>query len=287
MMTKRKLKLPFMLKVMRFNIHLLTLISPPLAARVVNHLWFKTCRVAEPRREQNHLETAEWKTINVEQNKIQLYIWGQHNEPTILLVHGWNGRAAQLGLFAQDLVEQGYRVISFDAPGHGRTSANSTNLPEISRVIQKLSHEYGPFKAGISHSFGGLCLLHAVREGIEMHKIICIASASNAERLVEVFAAILQIQPRIIDLHKKLLEQQFGEEMWKRFSMPEMVKEITIPGLIIHDEDDMDVPMKSSKLIAQEWPNSELVITAGLGHRRILRDKIVIRRVTSFIGDKE
>ena len=80
----------FMLKVMRFNIRALTLISPLLAARMVNYLWFKTRRVVEPKWEQKFLETAIGQTLNVENNKVQNYIWGQHNEPTVLLVHGWN-----------------------------------------------------------------------------------------------------------------------------------------------------------------------------------------------------
>lgn len=287
MAIKDRSKTPFMLKVMRFNIRILTLISPPLAARLVNHLWFKTRRFVEPRREQNFLEAAEWQTLNVENNKIQLYVWGQHNEPAVLLVHGWNGRAAQLGPFAQDLVGHGYRVISFDAPGHGRSSANSTNLPEISRVIQEIAKEFGPFKAGISHSFGGLCLMHAVSSGIKIEKVICIASAYNAERLIQVFSRILQIHPKIIERHKKLLEQQFGDDLWDRFSMPKMVRKTTIPGLIIHDENDDDVPVERSKLIAKEWSNSKLVLTTGLGHRRILRDKTVIKKVTEYIGNKD
>lgn len=282
MVTKNNSTLPFMLRMMRFNVRILTFLSPPLAARLVNYLWFKTRRYDEPKREQKYLQTAIWQTLRVNDKTIQLYIWGENNKPTVLLVHGWNGRGAQLGAFTESFVEEGYRVITFDAPGHGRSSAKSTNLPEISRVIQNIAKEFGPLKTGIAHSFGGLCLMHAVTEGIKIDKAVFIGTAFNAERLVEVFSRILDVQPKIIERHKKLLEQQFGEDLWDRFSMPKMVKKTTIQGLIIHDEDDDSVPVERSKMIAKEWENSELVLTIGLGHRRILRDKMIIKKVTEF-----
>jgi len=285
MATRNKSKPPFALKMMRHNIRILTILSPPLAARLVNYLWFKTRRFTEPKREKKLLEVARWQTLNIENNTIQLYVWGQDNKSTVLLVHGWNGRGGQLSPFVQELLDRSYRVIAFDAPGHGRSSANSTNLPEISRIIQKIVQNYGPVKAGIAHSFGGLSLMLAISEGAEVDKVICIASAFNAERLIQVFSRILQIQPKIVERHKQLLEKKFGEEMWDRFSMPKMVKKMAIPGLIIHDENDDAVPVARSKLIAEEWANSELILTKGLGHRRILRDKTIISKVAIFIDE--
>jgi pimeloyl-ACP methyl ester carboxylesterase len=61
-----------------------------------------------------------------------------------------------------------------------------------------------------------------------------------------------------------------------------MLTGLGVPALIIHDRDDADVPLKDGQAIAQA-ANAELVITEGLGHRRILRDKDVIRRTIDFI----
>ncbi len=215
-MKTKKIYTPlFMLKVMRYNIQILTLVSPAMAARLVNYLWFKTHRHDEPRREQRVLETAAWETIVFEGKTIQVYIWGKNNAPTVLLVHGWNGRGAQLASVVQGLVEQGYRVLAFDAPGHGRSSSKNTSLPEISCVIQKLSQHYGSFHTGIAHSFGGLCLMHAVSRGMKMDKVVCIASAFNVERLVQFFAKLMQVKPKIVERQKRFLEQQFGVDVWE------------------------------------------------------------------------
>lgn len=283
--SKKKYKPPFMLKMMRFSIYILTFLAPPLAARLVNHLWFKTHRHNEPRREQRILDTAVWKEVEFKNKVVQLYCWGESNTPMVLLVHGWNGRGAQLGSFVQGLVDHGYCVLAFDAPGHGRSSSKDTNLLEISQLIQELSEQFGPFSAGVAHSFGGLCLMHAVSAGVKMDKAVCIASAFNVERLVQFFAKLMQVKPKIVERQKILLEQQFGEELWEQFSMPNMVSKVSTLGLIIHDNDDDAIPVERSKMIAQVWNESELVLTTGLGHRRILRDKAVIKKAIEFIAN--
>ena len=44
--------------------------------------------------------------------------WGSHG-PIVLLVHGWEGRGSQLAAMVPLLVEAGFSVVTFDAPGHG------------------------------------------------------------------------------------------------------------------------------------------------------------------------
>ena len=285
MTKKTEAKTPFILKAMRSSISILTRVSPDLAARFANYLWFKTQRFPEPKREAMILEKARWETLDVDDKKIQIYIWGEDDRPAVLLVHGWNGRAGQLGSFALDLVEKGYRVVGFDSPAHGRSPGSSTTLPTISQVIQEIDRQYGSFQAGITHSFGGMCLMHAIGEGMKLDKVSCISPASDVSSLVKLFASILKIEPQVVTIQKRMLEQQFGEDIWEKFSIPNIVKTISTPGLIIHDQHDEDVPVVSGKLIARAWKGSEFVLTSKLGHRRILRDKGVIDRVISYIDD--
>jgi len=283
MMMKNKTVALFSHTFTHYCIQWLTLLSPTLAARFVNYRWFKTQRYPEAKREQRVLAKAAWQTIRFQKETVQIYSWGDTNQPTVLLVHGWNGRGAQLGSFVEAVLKQGCRVIAFDAPAHGRSSAKSTNLLEMSLIIQQLSQQYGPIKAAISHSLGGLCLLHAISAGSKIDKAVCIASAFNIDRLVTIFAKKLAVKPRVIARQKELLERQFGSTVWDEFSMPHLVKKTPAAGLLIHDEYDKAIPVERSKLTAQDWPDSELVVTSGLGHRRILRDKEVISKVMTFI----
>lgn len=56
-------------------------------------------------------------------------------------------------------------------------------------------------------------------------------------------------------------------------------------ALIVHDEDDKAVDYLSAEAIVKAWPQCQLFTTKGLGHRRILKDREVIQRVTLFISN--
>jgi len=82
-------------------------------------------------------------------------------------------------------------------------------------------------------------------------------------------------------------EADFGADLWQRFSPEQLVRQFAVPGLVIHDEDDRDVPWQQGDALANAWPGAQFVRTAGLGHRRILRDPDVLARVTAFITHKQ
>ena len=60
-------------------------------------------------------------------------------------------------------------------------------------------------------------------------------------------------------------------------------KEINTPALVIHDSLDGDVPVSCAYNIRQNLKNGSILITNGLGHTKILRDKKTTSRVVSFI----
>jgi pimeloyl-ACP methyl ester carboxylesterase len=59
-----------------------------------------------------------------------------------------------------------------------------------------------------------------------------------------------------------------------------------VPALIIHDRDDADVPWQQAELLAKAWPGARLLLTRGLGHMRILRNRDVIQTSVDFIAGK-
>jgi pimeloyl-ACP methyl ester carboxylesterase len=58
----------------------------------------------------------------------------------------------------------------------------------------------------------------------------------------------------------------------ENYSASFSAKSVTIPVLIIHDKDDDDVALKAAHNIHKHLKNSTLMITEGLGHRKILGD---------------
>lgn len=266
---------------MRRVLRLVSSLSPWLAGQWVNFLWYRTHPVIVRPREQCLLDEAEWKTMRFQGQTVQYYSWG--NGPAVLLVHGWNGRAAQMTPIARALTECGFRVVAFDAPAHGKSAGTRTELPIISGVIGQLAEQSGPFSAAVTHSFGGMCLMHAIHQGVSVERIVCIAPPLDVKTLVDQFAKILQLNKKTVEIQKRLLEKRFGKNMWRLFSMTGWVENLDIRGLIVHDEQDSYVSVSDGKLIARTWPNSELLLTTGLGHNSILKSRTTIERLTAFL----
>ena len=51
---------------------------------------------------------------------------------------------------------------------------------------------------------------------------------------------------------------------------------------MVHDENDYEVPVKAGINIHQHVKNGDLLLTQGLGHRKILGDSNVIKKIIEF-----
>ena len=71
---------------------------------------------------------------------------------------------------------------------------------------------------------------------------------------------------------------------WTEVSLTGLAAGQSAPLLVIHDQDDRDVPFQHGAAVAAGWPGARLVETTGLGHRRILRDARVVAQAVSFIA---
>jgi pimeloyl-ACP methyl ester carboxylesterase len=67
------------------------------------------------------------------------------------------------------------------------------------------------------------------------------------------------------------------------FSAYKAAQKIEIPVLVIHDKDDPEVPVKAGIHIHQQLKNGTLYLTEGLGHRKILGNQNVIKKILEFI----
>ena len=278
-------KPPFMLRMLRLGFKSLGPILPGLAARYAYHIWFMTRRHTTPAREQVWLQQADTRFIDTPVGSIATYHWG-HDGPLVYLVHGWNGRGSQLAAFAAPLVERGYRVVSFDGPGHGLTpGANRTNLLRFSDALQSLVTQIGPAEAIIAHSFGVAAMAYSLNNlNLKTNRVIAISTPSQMYHLAEYFFQSLRIPKRVQQHFVKMVEQEFGPDLWQRISPHTNVPALGhIPALLLHDKDDHDVPVAEGQYLHSLWPNSQYVQTEGLGHRRILRNQKVREQIIEFL----
>lgn len=283
-----QLPAPMALKLMRLGFRLGGRILPNTVGGIAYKLWFTPTRFKMPAREKAAFTSAKVAAHKINNNEIVTFSWGHEkaNRPLILLIHGWSGRGTQMGSFVQPLLDAGYRILSFDAPAHGKSSGKQTTIYEVADVIVDLQKHYGGIEAAITHSFGGPCISAAMQRGFLTNRIVSISPPATTRGLVEKFNTALHLPKKAAQRMTQLIEKKYGKSIWDDISMVNTIKNVTIPGLVIHDKNDNDIPCHEGEAVAQAWKNAKFMKTSGLGHRRILRDSEVIKMSVAFIEDK-
>lgn len=260
--------------------------SVNLAAKFAQNLFITPIKFKPPKREREMFAKSVKSKITIPsvQKDIVVYQYGTNKKATkkALLIHGWNGRGTQLVSIANLLMRQGYDIVSFDAPGHGKSPKNKTNLSEFIQAAFEVEKQFGYFDLIVGHSLGGMTTIHTIKNGLKTKKAIIIGSGDVVEDVIEDFVKKIRLKPIIAGKIKNRFENQFNQSM-QSYCVHLAAQEIDIPILIIHDEDDTDVPVKAAYQIKKNIRNGELLITQGLGHRKILGDKKVIEKIKSFI----
>jgi len=266
----------------RITVRVLGLLVPGLAARWIYGLWLRPFRFSEPAAEAESRQTST--PIQIPHRNIHLAgdSWG--SGPLIMLVHGWNGRGAQLAAFAPALVSSGFRVVSFDAPAHGRSPGQSTNMPEFGEAVRNVAEACGPVRAIIAHSLGVPSALIAIDQGLAVERFVGVSPPGDVYWMVDSFFETLKVPSSVRPPFIRRFEAQFGPQLWNQYSLHRIAAGLRLPALIIHDDNDRDVPVAQGRKLASTWPGAEFMETTGMGHRRVLRDPQVVARVFSFLS---
>jgi pimeloyl-ACP methyl ester carboxylesterase len=272
---------PLVLRLLQLSFRYLGPVFPDYFSRRAFHIWFTPQRFKPPEREQHALKTAICSTILIKDIPIRIYRWGEG--PQILFIHGWSGRGTQAAHFIDSLTSAGFSVLSFDAPAHGATPGKQTNIVVISEVVTELHKQLGRFHAAITHSFGGMILPYSIKQGVRVGRIASICPADGLDTLLRNFQRQLNIPDKVLTLMLNSLRREYGDEMYEKISTVSNVATLDIPGLVIHDEQDTEIPWQSGKQVADAWPGAEFRLTHNLGHRRILRDPETVSAVVEFV----
>jgi len=255
---------------------------PRVAGRRAYRLWFRTHRRPESAAETRWLQTAHRSTVQVDQTEVVTYRWGVG--PTVLLVHGWNGRGIQLGGLAQALAAAGYQAVAFDAPAHGRSPGRSTHIYEVTEAVEAVAAAFGPLHGVVAHSFGCMATAFALVRRLAVQRVVMVSPPATVEGMVDSFTGLLAVPPRAKAVMHELFEAGFGADLWQRFATTGNLAKVDVAGLVIHDGDDEVVTISEGKAVADAWRGATFVRTTGLGHHCILRSPDVARQVCTFLG---
>ncbi|HEY4057243.1 MAG TPA: alpha/beta fold hydrolase [Kofleriaceae bacterium] len=212
---------------------------------------------------------------------VSCWRWGVG--PTVLLVHGWEGRGAQLGSFVEPLVAAGLSVVAFDAPAHGDSPGSRFYLTDFADTVIDIATAVGPLHAIVAHSFGcaAVLLAHA-RGAVDAPRTVFIAPNILIPESVGQFTRTLGLD----DDERALFEAQLSENTGlpvEALSLDRLVGPRDTALTVIHDRSDREVPFHGSEALVAAWPGAHLVPTDGLGHRRVLREPAVIDEVVASV----
>lgn len=246
-------------------------IHPRLARRALLRLWLTPWVHRSTRRPVTGLadDLRPW-SLDHDSHTLRGFTGGTGR--TVVLVHGWAGRAADWRHMAHDLIDAGWRVVVPDLPAHGAADGRTTDAFELGRAAAAVLRHERP-DAVVAHSMGFPIMLLALAQEVQPPAtLVALAPGRRMTRALDRFSDQAGLRPALVDELRRANQQRFGDDVWEVLDVDRSLADLPFDGLVVHDADDEDVPIGDGRHIADHWPGASFVATDGLGHRRILRD---------------
>lgn len=270
-------------KALMLLIYFLEFLNPYWGMRLAAFFFSKPFRYKRPKRELPIFSRAQRSTYLVQ--KLNKTVWCYHwsgKGPKIVLVHGWSSRATNFYEIIEKLILLDYNVYAFDAVAHGESKGIITNIPELIKTLEELIQEWGPVEAILGHSGGGFASAYVVAQNPRIKKLILISPFNKVTDVFKKYFEMIQLGEKARLLMIGYFTKLTGKKV-QELSGELSAQAIRAKTLVIHDRKDKEVQVEDSIDIAKNLKNGQLILTEGLGHRRILRDEMVINKLVSFL----
>ncbi|MFF2039533.1 alpha/beta hydrolase [Kitasatospora sp. NPDC058170] len=272
----------------RTSLNALSRPAPGLAGRAAFALYrhpVRRGRVGSREREVHDRAVTEQLTVHG--RRVVVYRWGDGTRP-VLMLHGWQSRASRFAGFVPRLRALGLSPVAFDAPGHGDSGGRATTVLEYREIATRLQERYGAFEAVIAHSLGVNAAFLALRGGLRAGRLVAVAGVSEFSYLPAAFCAELGLNTAIErELRHRVEHELFPGvgDVAEYFDAARSPEQIALPILVAHDEGDRRVGIDHAhRLKAAYGDRLELLVTQGLGHRRILTEPAVVDNAVGFLA---
>ena len=257
------------------------LVPQRTAAAVKGRFFAPACHPLTPEG-KDWLKKGRPFRIQVDGKAVQGWEWGRG--PSVLFVHGWNGRGANFAPFFGPLLEAGFSVAAFDAPAHGLSDGRTSSYFQFTDALRAVMRTgVGRRMHGlIGHSVGGAAVIGALSREKTAVQTVLISPALDLQNILasafEGFGVPLGIFRGVI----AALERKYGYSLEKDNPI-RLLPTLKTPVFIVHDRADETTPYLESRRAAEQCPNVSLHTTEGLGHKRILADPAVVARVMAHL----
>lgn len=234
-------------------------------------------------RELAYLEAATAFRLSTASGGLAAWSWGDPGAPLVGLVHGWEGHGAQLGAFAAPLVAAGFRVLAFDAPGHGDSPGDEASVPLLARLLVEVERQVGPFFAFVGHSMGAAAAAMVTHYGARPRGLVLLAPPqSQLGRVIRV-ADRMQLAGDVRAAFLQAVERR-TESTYAETDLLAVAQRRPCDLLVFHDPEDGDTSYAEAEAVVAAWAGARMVPCPGRGHYRILATPEVSRQAVEFIA---
>ena len=235
---------------------------------------------------------AEATTFNIEFENRILIGYSIGTGPNVLLVHGWGSRASHLVLLARYLANNGFRVVIFDGPAHGKSkkmnSKDMSNMFEFGRAISCVTKKLGSIYAVVGHSLGAIAAAltmsgtgHLSEYKFFAEKLVLISSPISLLRIVENYSRNRDELNLMTELISNL-ENAFNFKV-NEYDLSLALQNLRSKILIIHDEQDKEIPVSDAISLKNKYEGISLKLTKGYGHQKILVNREMLISIKEFL----
>lgn len=252
-------------------------VIPAMAARA----WFTPPPLSERRRQvwEQALDGTESITVDFDGKSLSGFRHGEG--PLVFLVHGWGGRAAQMGQLARAVVDQGFTVVAIDFPGHGTQKWDKSDVFQMSSALEHLATRFGEPQGVVAHSLGAMATVYAF-QGAMPERVVLLAPMLDINEALDTFALRARLMPWTAASLKKRLRRFCGDS-WAIFAAGPDTDFGDSEVLVVHDPDDPDTRFESSAVLAAVRKRTRLVVANSRGHNGVLDDEEVAREIGRFL----
>jgi len=284
---RRQRVVPLQVQFAGTALNALSLLHNEGAARLLTRFWFTTFRSEPKPWVAEFWNSADRRLeIAVEDTVIDVHCWGQG--PPVVLMHGWSGSGSQYRDFIGPLAAAGFTAVCFDAPEHGARSGRRTHMFRFCASLLAIQRELGGIDCVVAHSLGAMAAAYALQLGLDPARLVCVAPQLDSRHLFDGYRRLLRLRAPLAQRSIEMIGERLRELMqcddpWEILQPAALLDERGLPGLLVFDHDDAEIPARQFREAAAGWPDCRTLETRGLGHNRILRNREVIEAIVAFL----
>ena len=286
-----KLRLPqqLYLQYLRTKFKTLDLVSPSTAGKIAFDLFCTPYPKFKKRKAPTIFQQAkQLKVILSDGIELIGYEWlpPKSIHKTVLIAHGYGSHGYKFEQYISPLLKMGYRVLIFDAPGHGLSQGKYIHILIYLNAIEEIIKHVGPIDHFIGHSLGGITLA-MLAENIthpEQHKFVLIAPATKTTTTFNNYFKMMRFNESIKAAFLSVLTEKTNQPI-THFEADRAIEKYVGPILWVHDKEDKVCPYKDLINFQEKAPdNIKFLITNGLGHNKVYKTQMVMDKIMSFLA---